>query len=171
MSFGNIDEDIIDDEKGSNNNKGINNTNYHCPETREIKLDTIKIENKITFKIERNSSKNTINENMKSLDKNSAQYKKQFLEKKTQDNLNTIQNENINTNARIYETPTEENNNNNINKPRGSLDVDSFSLHGSVNKKLNIKEEEKEFDEKSRNKKILILFGNKNNTKSSQEKI
>ena len=171
MSFGNIDEDIIDDEKGSNNNKGINNTNYHCPETREIKLDTIKIENKITFKIERNSSRNTINENMKSLDKNSAQYKKQFLEKKTQDNLNTIQNENINTNARIYETPTEENNNNNINKPRGSLDVDSFSLHGSVNKKLNIKEEEKEFDEKSRNKKILILFGNKNNTKSSQEKM
>jgi len=52
MNYGNIDEE--DDEKNSNNNIGINNTNFHCREAKEIKLDTIKIENKANFKLEKN---------------------------------------------------------------------------------------------------------------------
>ena len=171
MNYGNIDEDIIDDEKISNNNKGINKTNFHCTEMKEIKLDTIKIENKANFKIESNSSRNTLNDNMKSLDGDDEQYKKKFLKKKTEDNLNTIPNtNNVITNAQIYETTAEENINN--NKPKETLDVDSFSLHGSVNKKLNFKEEvEKEMAQKVKNKKVLILFGNKNNNKLQIEKM
>ena len=85
--------------------------------------------------------------------------------------MNIIPNtNNVITNAQIYETTAEENINN--NKPKETLDVDSFSLHGSVNKKLNFKEEvEKEMAQKVKNKKVLILFGNKNNNKLQIEKM
>ena len=167
MNYGNIDEE--DDEKNSNNNIGINNTNFHCREAKEIKLDTIKIENKANFKLEKNMSKKSLNEN----NEDNKLYKKNNFDKNNEEFLTSIPNNNINTNAQIYETTAEENNNNNNNnKPKETLEVESFSLHGSVNKKLNFKEdEEREFDEKLKNKKILILFGNKNKkSKLSNEK-
>ena len=56
---------IFEDDKISNN-KGIENTNFHYRDTNEIRLDTIKIENKANFKLNRNLSMKS--EDTKSLD-------------------------------------------------------------------------------------------------------
>ena len=159
MNYGNIDEDIVEEDKFSNiNNAGITNTNFHFRETNELKLDTIKIENKANFKLNRNMSQRTANDDAKSLVEKEEQNKKNILNKKNEDNLNNIPtNVNTNTNAQFY-IPTVDGE----NKPKETVDYEQFSLHGSVNKKLNFKEGEKELEEKVKNNKVIILFGNKN---------
>ena len=152
INYGNIDEDIIDDDKFSNNNVGggIVNTNYHYRETNELKLDTIKIENKANFKLSRNDSQKSLNEDTKIFNEKN---------KKMEDDSNT-NTHNVNTNAQLYITTTGDFN----NKPKETVDFEQYSLHGSVNKKLNVKEkDEKEFEEKLKSKKkITIIFGDKN---------
>ena len=144
-NYGNVDEDI--DEKFSNND-GINNTNFHCREANELKLDTIQIENRANFKLERNMSRKSVSEDGKSLDE-----KDELNKKDNKINLNTIinkinSNTNTNTNTLAYITTGEEENNNK-QKDGTDNDNDVFSLHGSVNKKLYFKEkEEKDFEEK-----------------------
>ena len=160
MNYGNIDEEITDDEKISNNNNvgGISNTNFHYRENNnEIKLDTIKIENKANFKLNKNLS-------IKSNEDKNIDESDELNKKYNFNTLNTNAN-NLNTNYPIYNATTE----GDKNKQKESADYDQFSIHGSVNKKLNIKEneekdekEEKIFDEKTNNnKKVLILFGDK----------
>ena len=160
INYGNIDEEILDDDKYSNNNnknKEIANTNFHCREANEIKLDTITIENKANFKLNRELSRKSINEDTKSLDEKDELNDNNVYNKKKDNNLNT--DNNVNTNANIYVTTT-----NGDNKPKET--IDNLSLHGSVNKKLNFKEKEiKDFDEEINNKKVLILFNNKNKKK------
>ena len=159
INYGNIDEDIIDDDKFSNNQVGggVINTNFHYRETKELKLDTIKIENKANFKLNRNVSQKSVNEEMKMLPGN----KNKNQEDDTYTNVN-----NVNTNAQLYVTTAGDG-----NKPKETVDFEQFSLHGSVNKKLNFKEkDEKEFAEKAKNhKNVMILFGNKN--KNDNKKI
>ena len=173
MNYGNIDEDIIDEEKLSNDNNvgGISNTNFHYRDNNnnELKLDTIKIENKANFKLNKNLSLKSLNEDTKSIDE-----KDELNNKYNLNNLNTNSN-NLNTNYQLYNATTE----GEKNKPKETVDYDDqFSIHGSVNKKLNMKENnekdekiEKVFDEKTNNnKKILIVFGDKkkyNKTKRS----
>ena len=160
MNYGNIDEDIVEYDKLSTvNNAGITNTNFHFRETNELKLDTIKIENKANFKLIRNMSQRTANDDAKSLD---VKEEENNLNKKNEDNLNNIHT-NVNTNTEFY-VP----NVNVENKPKETVDdYEQFSVHESVNKKLNFKEGEKEFEEKVKNNKVIILFGNKNkNVKS-----
>lgn len=168
INYGNIDEEIDEDKFSYNNNKnnnGIGNTNFHFRDTNEIKLDTIKIENKANFKLNRNLSHKSMNEGTKSLDEkdelNKFNKKKVNILINTNNNINNINVNTANTNMNIYVTTAGEN-----NKPRETLD--NFSLHGSVNKKLNIKEKEiRNFEEEIdiNNKKVLILFNKKNKKK------
>ena len=170
MNFGNIDEEIIDDDKFSyNNNKnniGISDTNFRGRETNEIRLDTIKIENKANFKLDRKLSKRSMNEDTKSIDeRDELKNNKKFFDKKNESYLNT-NNNNINTNANIYVTTADGDN----IKPKET--IDNFSLHGSVNKKLHFKEKDiKELDDEiTNNKKVLILFNKKNNKRNTNIK-
>ena len=162
MNYGNIDEDITDDDKLSNKNNaaGISNTNFHYRDNNnELKLDTIKIENKANFKLNKNMSIKSLNEETKSIEE-----KDKLNNNYNLNNLYTNSNH-LNTNAQLYNATTE----GDKYKPKETVEYDQFSLHGSVNKKLNIKEnedknekEEKVFDEKNNNnKKVLILFDNK----------
>ena len=168
MNYGNIDEDIIEDDKLSNN-KGIENTNFHYRDVNEIRLDTIKIENKANFKLNRNLSMKSMSEDTKSLDEKDD-LNKNIFSKKQDDNLITDSN-NVNTNNQLYVTTG-----NGENKPKETVEVEveHYSLHGSVNKKLNFKEKDdkEEFGEKLKknNKKVLILFGNKSKSKKSKSK-
>ena len=103
INFGNIDEEIIDDDKFSYNNKnnnGISDTNFRVRETNEIRIDTIKIENKANFKFDRKLSKKSMNKDIKSIDeKDELKNNKTILDKKNEKYLNS--NNNINTNANI----------------------------------------------------------------------
>ena len=161
INYGNIDEDIIDDDKYSNNNVGggIVNTNFHYRKANELKLDTIKIENKANFKLNRNESQKSLND-----DTNIVNNEKN---KGNEDELNYNTN-NVNTNGQFIATTAEDFS----NRPKDTVDLEQFSLHGSVNKKLNfIEKEEKEFEEKIKpEKKITIIFGNKNKSNKSNKK-
>ena len=166
MNYGNIDEEIFEDDKISNN-KGIENTNFHYRDTNEIRLDTIKIENKANFKLNRNLSMKS--EDTKSLDEKD-ELNNNIFSKKSDDNLITDSN-NMNTNAQLYVTTG-----NGEAKPKETVEVEHYSLHGSVNKKLNLKEKDdkEEFGEKVKknNKRVLIIFGNKNkNIKTKKNKL
>ena len=127
INYGNIGEDL--NEKFSNN-EGDNNTNFHCREGNEIKLDTIKIENKANFKLERNLSRKSVSEDGKNVDETDELNKNSKLA-----NLNTIINKlnanntntNTNTNANTlaYIATVEEN-----NKQKEVSDIEDFSLQG-----------------------------------------
>ena len=161
MNIGNIDEEIEDDDKLSyndnNKNIGISDTNFGR-RTNEIRIDAIKIENKANFKLDR------MNEDTKSIDeKNELKNNKNIFNKKNENYLNS-NNNNINTQANIYVTTAEGDN----NKPKET--IDNLSFHGSVNKKLHFKEKDiKELDEITNNKKVLILFNNKNKKRKTNE--
>ena len=167
------DEDKND--KYSKNKDGMYKSNFHRPEAKGLKLDTIKIENK---------------GNIKDLSSKSLSEDRQRGKENDDPNRNKNKNKNsnannVNTNNELVYTTTEErnnsNNNNNDNnksndnhnnkRKESSDNNDAISFHGSVNKKLNFMEkEEKIYEEKIKNKKVLILFGNKNKKKKIYEK-
>ena len=173
INYGNRDEDK--DEKYAKNKDGMHNTNFHYPGVKDLKLDTIKIENKCNFK---DLSTKSLSEERQRSDENDKSNKNKNKNKKNNSNTNA-NNANIN-NKLVYNTTEERinnnnNNNNNDNKSNddnnnkgkeSSDNNDAFSFQGSVNKKLNFMEkEEKIYEEKIKNKKILILFGNKTKKK------
>ena len=166
VGYGNIDEE--NEEKGTNNGD-VNNTKLEfTDEKEEVKIDPIKLENKISLKLPKNLSKKSTVQEGKSEDE-----KIDINKNGNKNELNTIANTiNVNTNTLVYTNTIEEN----IVKRKETIDNDVFSLQGSVNKKLNFKDnedkEDKEFEEKIKNnRKVLILFGDKNkNLKNEQKK-
>ena len=154
INCGNIDEDI--EQKNSN----LDKINYNLEEE-----NTIKDEGKNNFKLIKKLNLKNINQEVKSTDEN---------EEPNSKNKNHLNRNYLNTNTTntfIFTNASEgENNNNNFNKKKETNDNnDAFSFHDSINKKLNYKEKEKEekksYDDKLRNKKILILFRNKSKNK------
>ena len=146
MNIGNIDEEIDDDEEEiDENKKDLNVSNYKKEEKKKIKLDTLQIK----------KLKITTNEEVKTLEEIDE------LNKNTPKTLNTNSKNDIKENPQINAKNIGRNN----NRVKDNLDTENFSLQGSVNKKLNIKEKElEEFEEKIKNnEKILIHYKNKKN--------
>jgi hypothetical protein len=161
INYGNRDEDK--DEKYAKNKDGMHNTNFHYPGVKDLKLDTIKIENKCNFK---DLSTKSLSEERQRSDENDKSNKNKNKNKKNNSNTNANAN-NANINNKLVYNTTEErinnnNNNNNDNKSNddnnnkgkeSSDNNDAFSFQGSVIKTLNFMEkEEKIYEEKIKNK-------------------
>ena len=160
INYGNIDEDI--EQKDSNKDK----INFNFGEE-----NTIENGGKTGLKLIKKLNIKNITQEVKSTDENEETNNKNIQHLiSNRNNLNTNTN-----NTFIFTTTSEgENNNNNFNKKKETMDNnDAFSFHDSINKKLNYKEREEErekeekklYEEKLRNKKVLILFRNKNKNK------
>ena len=153
MNIGNIDEEIDDEEdKIDENKKDLNVSNYKKDDINNIKLDTIKIK----------KIKLTTNDDVKTLEETDESNRNNT---KT---INTNSNNGLKENCQVCVKNAESRN----DKIKENIDTENFSLQGSVNKKLNIKEKEmEEFDEKIKNnERILIHYKNQKNQLDKMKK-